>query len=62
MSFSEQIKEELLNKQSNVNNKDNLNTYERFGEYLTYSNTKNKFSLNFSINWNLYVFLFPGRR
>ena len=42
MSFSEQIKEELLNKQSNVNNKDNLNTYERFGEYLTYSNTKNE--------------------
>ena len=28
MSFSEQIKEELLNKQSNVNNKDNLNDYE----------------------------------
>lgn len=42
MSFSEQIKEELLNKQSNGNNNDILNSYERFGEYLTYSNTKNE--------------------
>ena len=48
MSFSEQIKEELLNKQSNVNNKDNLNTYERFGEYLTYSNTKNELKKDYS--------------
>jgi len=48
MSFSEQIKEELLNKQSNGNNNDILNSYERFGEYLTYSNTKNELKEDYS--------------
>ena len=46
MSFSEQIKEELLNKQSGKI--DNLNSYERFGEYLTYSNTKNELKEEYS--------------
>lgn len=46
MSFSEQIKEELLKKQNSKNDK--LNSYERFGEYLTYTNTKNELKKDYS--------------